>query len=151
MNPYDPDFRLTSFEKSLKQGSGTDGGDDSRKDVIMRGVVSVTVISAQDLPSTDIMGKSDPFVVLTMKKSEQKYKTRVCVVLRYIYIYNTHTHKTDCILSYFFILDCLQVLNDTLNPVWNQTFDFVVENGLHELLMLEVYDHDTFGKVDICS
>ncbi|XP_073130463.1 synaptotagmin-5-like isoform X1 [Henckelia pumila] len=116
LNPYDPDFRLTKFEKTLKQGgSGTsDGGDDLRKDVIMRGVVSVTVISAQDLPATDIMGKSDPFVVLIMKKSEQKYKTRV--------------------------------LNDTLNPVWNQTFDFVVENGLHELLILEVYDHDTFGK-----
>ncbi|XP_012857849.1 PREDICTED: synaptotagmin-5-like [Erythranthe guttata] len=40
----------------------------------------------------------------------------------------------------------MQVLNDTLNPVWNQTFDFVVEDGLHELLILEVYDHDTFGK-----
>ncbi|KZV41374.1 synaptotagmin-5-like [Dorcoceras hygrometricum] len=113
LNPYDPDYRLTKLEKALKHGSG-DGGDSAKKDVIMRGVVSVTVISAQDLPATDIMGKSDPFVVLMMKKSEQRYKTRV--------------------------------LNDTLNPVWNQTFDFVVDNGLHELLILEVYDHDTFGK-----
>lgn len=40
-----------------------------------------------------------------------------------------------------------QVVNDSLNPVWNQTFDFVVEDGLHEMLILEVYDHDTFGKV----
>ncbi|KAM3379121.1 hypothetical protein P3S68_011534 [Capsicum galapagoense] len=39
-----------------------------------------------------------------------------------------------------------QVLNNTLNPVWNQTFDFVVEDGLHDLLILEVWDHDTFGK-----
>ncbi|GER57082.1 calcium-dependent lipid-binding family protein [Striga asiatica] len=70
-----------------------------------------TVISAENLPAKDILGKSDPFVVLRMKKSEQTYKTRV--------------------------------LNDTLNPVWNQTFDFVVEDGLHELLILEVYDHDT--------
>ncbi|GER42606.1 calcium-dependent lipid-binding family protein [Striga asiatica] len=68
----------------------------------------------QNLPAKDILGKSDPFVVLRMKKSEQTYKTRV--------------------------------LNDTLNPVWNQTFDFVVEDGLHELLILDVYDHDTFGK-----
>lgn len=43
----------------------------------------------------------------------------------------------------------IQVLNDTLNPVWNQTFEFVVEDGLHELLILEVYDHDLFGKVSI--
>ncbi|KAG8375811.1 hypothetical protein BUALT_Bualt10G0139200 [Buddleja alternifolia] len=123
LNPFDRDFRLTSLEKALKQA--TDDGADSndpmkrsasvmKKDIILRGVLSVTVISAEDLPVTDFMGKSDPFVVLTMKKSDQKKKTRV--------------------------------LNDTLNPVWNQTFDFVVEDGLHELLILEVYDHDTFGK-----
>ncbi|KAI3468003.1 hypothetical protein Pfo_024666 [Paulownia fortunei] len=121
-NPFDPDFRLTSLEKALKQVTD-DGADSSgpsksaskmKKDIIIRGVLSVTVMSAEDLPATDFMGKSDPFVMLTMKKSEQKNKTRV--------------------------------LNDILNPVWNQTFDFVVEDGLHELLILEVYDHDTFGK-----
>lgn len=46
------------------------------------------------------------------------------------------------ILSFF-----SQVLNETLNPVWNQTFDFVVEDALHDMLILEVFDHDTFGKV----
>lgn len=39
-------------------------------------------------------------------------------------------------------------MNDSLNPVWNQTFDFVVEDGLHDMLILEVWDHDTFGKVE---
>ncbi|KAL3838580.1 hypothetical protein ACJIZ3_023171 [Penstemon smallii] len=122
LNPFDPDFRLTSLEKALKNvtDDGVDSADPAKsasqmkKDVIIRGVLSVTVISGEDLPATDLMGKSDPFVILTMKKSEQKNKTRV--------------------------------LNDTLNPVWNQTFDFVVEDGLRELLILEVYDHDTFGK-----
>lgn len=33
--------------------------------------------------------------------------------------------------------------------MWNQTFDFVVEDALHDLLMVEVYDHDTFGKVHL--
>lgn len=41
-------------------------------------------------------------------------------------------------------------MNENLNPVWNQTFDFVVEDGLHDMLVVEVYDHDTFGKVRIC-
>ncbi|KAL6523896.1 Synaptotagmin-5 [Orobanche minor] len=115
-NPFDPDFRLTSLEKALKQVTNDGRADISgtRNDIITRGVLSVTVVSGEDLPATDFMGKSDPFVVLTMKKSGQKNKTRV--------------------------------LNDTLNPVWNQTFDFVVEDGLHELLIVEVYDHDTFGK-----
>ncbi|KAJ8470593.1 hypothetical protein OPV22_024936 [Ensete ventricosum] len=83
-------FSMTSLEKALK------------------------VISAEDLPAMDLMGKADPFVVVRMKKAETKNKTRV--------------------------------VNESLNPTWNQTFDFVVEDGLHDMLMLEVYDHDTFGK-----
>ncbi|XP_015581849.1 synaptotagmin-5 [Ricinus communis] len=120
-NPFAPTFSMTSLEKVLK--GGVDGmeitengqaGTQRRRDVIVRGVLSVTVISAEDLPVVDLMGKADPYVVLTMKKSETRNKTRV--------------------------------VNDSLNPVWNQTFDFVVEDGLHDMLILEVWDHDTFGK-----
>ncbi|KAG8381738.1 hypothetical protein BUALT_Bualt05G0003800 [Buddleja alternifolia] len=122
LNPFDPNFGMTTLEKAFTHGetNGVNSSDttkaasEMKRDIIIRGVLSVTVISAENLPVTDLMGKSDPFVVLIMKKSEQKKKTRV--------------------------------LNDTLNPVWNQTFDFVVEDGLHELLIVEVYDHDMFGK-----
>uniref|UniRef100_A0A251RZ54 Putative C2 domain, Synaptotagmin-like mitochondrial-lipid-binding domain protein n=3 Tax=Helianthus annuus TaxID=4232 RepID=A0A251RZ54_HELAN len=119
-NPINPDFRLTDLEKALKSGISETDVDPAKlaaqkkKEVIRRGVLSVTVMSAQDLPAVDLMGKSDPYVVLLMKKTEQKLKTRV--------------------------------INNTLNPVWNQTFDFVVEDGLRDLLMCEVWDHDTFGK-----
>ncbi|KAH1244758.1 Synaptotagmin-4 [Glycine max] len=121
-NPFDPDFSLTTFEKTLKSGTGDAEAEDligsrRRNNVIVRGVLSVTVISAEDLPAVDLMGKADPFVVLLLKKTEKKLKTRV--------------------------------VNESLNPVWNQTFDFVVEDGLHEMLILEVYDHDTFGKEKI--
>ncbi|XAR70997.1 hypothetical protein NMG60_11028066 [Bertholletia excelsa] len=120
-NPFDQDFRLTSLEKALKNGIDetaapdiTKPGIQKRRAPIVRGVLSVTIICAENLPAVDLMGKSDPFVVLIMKKTEQKCKTRV--------------------------------VNNTLNPVWNQTFDFVVEDALHDLLILEVWDHDTFGK-----
>ncbi|KAG8639333.1 synaptotagmin-5 [Manihot esculenta] len=120
-NPFAPSFSMTSLEKVLKGGAdgmdATENGNavtQRRREVIVRGVLSVTVISAEDLPAVDLMGKADPYVVLTMKKSETKNKTRV--------------------------------VNDSLNPVWNQTFDFVVEDGLHDMLILEVWDHDTFGK-----
>ena len=90
MDSFDPDFRLTSLEKALKTGiDGTDAADvvksgvQKKKDVIVRGVLSVTVIAAENLPSVDIMGKSDPFVVLIMKKSEQKNKTRVRLLSSY--------------------------------------------------------------------
>ncbi|EHA8589954.1 synaptotagmin-5-like [Cocos nucifera] len=120
-NPFaSQNFSMTSLEKALKsEVNGIKAAEIDRtafrkKDIIMRGVLSVTVISAEDLPAMDVMGKADPFVVLRMKKLEIKNKTRV--------------------------------VNESLNPTWNQTFDFVVEDGLHDLLILEVYDHDTFGK-----
>ncbi|KAH7659965.1 Enolase-like N-terminal protein [Dioscorea alata] len=121
-NPFAAqNFSMTSLEKVLKSGSnGTDAADiekqstNKKKEVIVRGVLSVTVISAEDLPAMDLMGKADPYVVLSMKKTETKFKTRV--------------------------------VNESLNPTWNQNFDFVVEDGLHDMLILEVWDHDTFGK-----
>ncbi|GMY35793.1 synaptotagmin-5-like isoform X2 [Fagus crenata] len=120
-NPFAPDISMTSLEKFLKSGvNGTEAIENEKaviqkkREVIVRGVLSVTVISAEDLPAVDLMGKADPYVVITMKKTDIKNKTRV--------------------------------VNDSLNPVWNQTFDFVVEDGLHDMLMLEVWDHDTFGK-----
>ncbi|XP_038890283.1 synaptotagmin-5-like [Benincasa hispida] len=120
-NPFASDFSMTSLESVLKnRANGTEATENEqavtqkRKEVIIRGVLSVTVISAEDLPATDLVGKSDPYVVLTMKKSGMKNKTRV--------------------------------VNESLNPIWNQTFDFVVEDGLHDMLIVEVWDHDTFGK-----
>ncbi|XP_022755188.1 synaptotagmin-5-like isoform X2 [Durio zibethinus] len=82
-NPFSPNFSMTSLERVLK--SGANGTDDienekaftqKKKEVIIRGVLSVTVISAEDLPVVDLMGKADPYVVLTMKKSGAKNKTR---------------------------------------------------------------------------
>ncbi|PON59494.1 Synaptotagmin-like mitochondrial-lipid-binding domain containing protein [Trema orientale] len=120
-NPFSSDFSMTSLEKVLKSGAnGTDITENEKeitqkkREVIVRGVLSVTVISAEDLPPADLMGKADPYVVITLKKAGTKNKTRV--------------------------------VNDSLNPVWNQTFDFVVEDGLHDMLIVEVWDHDTFGK-----
>lgn len=124
MNPFsNQKYSMTSLEKALNSGeNGMLVADADRliptpkkkKDIIIRGVLSITVVSAENLPSMDIMGKADPYVVLQMKKSESKNKTRV--------------------------------VNESLNPAWNQTFDFVVEDGLHDMLMVEVWDHDTFGK-----
>lgn len=83
-NPFAPNYSMTSLEKVLKSstnGIESNGNENAvtqkKKEVIIRGVLSVTVISAEDLPAVDLMGKSDPFVVLTLKKAETKNKTRV--------------------------------------------------------------------------
>ncbi|CAA0819936.1 Synaptotagmin-5 [Striga hermonthica] len=117
-NPFAQNVSMTSLEKVFKSGVEVkdvlSGDGNKKREVILRGVLSVTVISADDLAPADLMGKADPYVVVTMKKTGSKNKTRV--------------------------------VNDSLNPVWNQTFDFVVEDGLHDMLILELWDHDTFGK-----
>lgn len=83
-NPFASDSSMTSLESVLKNRvNGTETTENEqavtqkRREVIIRGVLSVTVISAEDLPATDLVGKSDPYVVLSMKKSEMKNKTRV--------------------------------------------------------------------------
>ncbi|KAJ9184046.1 hypothetical protein P3X46_007829 [Hevea brasiliensis] len=119
-NPFKPDFQPTTSEKAIK--AGTNETDDAalktspsqKKNVIMQGVLSVNVVAAENLPAGDFMGKVDPYVVLKMKKSETKVKTKV--------------------------------VNESRNPVWNQTFDFIVEDALHDMLILEVRNHDPFGK-----
>lgn len=87
-NPFAPNFSMTALEKAFK--TGTDGAEvadversatQRKRDVIVRGVLSVTVLSAEELPAMDMMGKADPFVVLHMKKTETKNKTRVTFIL----------------------------------------------------------------------
>ncbi|CAI0415183.1 unnamed protein product [Linum tenue] len=67
-NPFNPDYQLTTLEKKIK--CGNEAGEDpilasaaSRKNVIVRGVLSVNVVAAEDLPAVDVMGKADPYVV----------------------------------------------------------------------------------------
>jgi Ca2+-dependent lipid-binding protein len=40
-----------------------------------------------------------------------------------------------------------KVIPKNLNPVWNQTFHFFVANAVQDMLIVEVWDKDTFGKV----
>ncbi|RZC61978.1 hypothetical protein C5167_023765 [Papaver somniferum] len=82
-NPFAPKFSMTSLEKALKSGSdGTEAGDlekaanQKKREVIVRGVLSVTVISAEEVPATDMLGKADPYVILSLKKAGTKNKTR---------------------------------------------------------------------------
>lgn len=83
-NPFGDYVSLTSLERVFKSGEEKEqnGGEiNRRKDVIVRGVLSVTVISAEDLTPTDLMGKADPYVVVSMKKTETKNKTRVSFLI----------------------------------------------------------------------
>lgn len=70
-----------------------------------QGKLSVTVVRANNLINTDLIGKSDPYVVLYVRPMF-KVKTKV--------------------------------IDDNLNPEWNETFEVLVEDKETQYLVLEV-------------
>ncbi|KAL0425907.1 UNVERIFIED_CONTAM: Synaptotagmin-5 [Sesamum radiatum] len=73
------------------------------------GKLTVTVIRANDLKNMELIGKSDPYVVVHIRPLF-KVKTKV--------------------------------IDNNLNPVWNQTFDLIAEDKETQSLILEVFDQD---------
>lgn len=41
----------------------------------------------------------------------------------------------------------LQVLHSTLNPIWDETFHFLVDDARQDMLLVHVWNDETFGKV----
>ncbi|XP_073024441.1 calcium-dependent lipid-binding protein-like [Primulina eburnea] len=73
------------------------------------GKVTVTVMKANELKNKELIGKSDPYVVLYVRPLF-KVKTKV--------------------------------IENNLNPVWNQTFELIAEDKETQSLIVEVFDKD---------
>ncbi|KAI3449148.1 hypothetical protein Pfo_005813 [Paulownia fortunei] len=73
------------------------------------GKLTVTVIRANDLKNKELIGKSDPYVVVHIRPLF-KVKTKV--------------------------------VDNNLNPVWNQTFELIAEDKETQSLIFEVFDED---------
>lgn len=43
----------------------------------------------------------------------------------------------------------MQVARSTLNPIWNETYDLLVQDARQDMLLVHVWNDDTFGKVVI--
>ncbi|KAF3327108.1 synaptotagmin-4-like isoform X1 [Carex littledalei] len=73
------------------------------------GKLMVTVVRAKALKNKEVIGKSDPYVIVYIRPI-LKVKTRV--------------------------------IDDNLNPEWNETFNLLAEDRETQSLYLEVYDED---------
>ena len=73
-----------------------------------QGKLTLTVVKANDLKNMEMIGKSDPYVVVHIRPLF-KVKTKV--------------------------------VDNNLNPVWNQTFELIVEDKETQTLILEVLIH----------
>ncbi|XP_031399262.1 synaptotagmin-4-like isoform X2 [Punica granatum] len=74
-----------------------------------QGKLTVTVVKANDLKNMEMIGKSDPYVV--------------------VYIRPLFKVKT-------------KVVENNLNPVWDQTFELIAEDKETQSLVVEVFDKD---------
>ncbi|KAF3442275.1 hypothetical protein FNV43_RR16191 [Rhamnella rubrinervis] len=74
-----------------------------------QGKITLTIVKANDLKNMEMIGKSDPYVVVFIRPLF-KVKTKV--------------------------------VDNNLNPVWNQTFELIVEDKETQSLILEVFDQD---------
>ncbi|XP_027334990.1 synaptotagmin-5-like [Abrus precatorius] len=74
-----------------------------------QGKLTVTVVRANDLKNMEMIGKSDPYVVMHIRPLF-KYKTKV--------------------------------IDNNLNPIWDQTFELIAEDKETQSLILEVFDKD---------
>ncbi|KAL2515196.1 Calcium-dependent lipid-binding (CaLB domain) family protein [Forsythia ovata] len=83
--------------------------DTSELELKPQGKLTVTVVRANDLKNKELIGKSDPYVVVYVRPMF-KVKTKV--------------------------------IEDNLNPVWNQTFELIAEDKETQSLIFEVFDQD---------
>ncbi|RDX62742.1 Synaptotagmin-4, partial [Mucuna pruriens] len=83
--------------------------DTSELELKPQGTVRVNVIRANDLKNMEMIGKSDPYVVVHIRPLF-KVKTKV--------------------------------IDNNLNPVWNEVFDLIAEDKETQSLIFEVFDKD---------
>ncbi|XP_019853732.1 PREDICTED: protein unc-13 homolog D-like [Amphimedon queenslandica] len=94
------------------------------------GVLSVEILMAENLPALDRNGKSDPFV-------------QVLLLPPFVFSEaNKRIHKTE-------------TQKETLNPFFNETINLTTNLGSllkdGSILVLAVFDHDTFGRNDFAG
>ncbi|CAD6202923.1 unnamed protein product [Miscanthus lutarioriparius] len=77
------------------------------------GKLTVTVVRAESLKNKELIGKSDPYVVLFIRPMFKE--------------------KTS-------------VIDDNLNPRWNETFHLIAEDKETQFLILEVFDEDNMKQ-----
>lgn len=78
-----------------------------------QGKLTLNVVKATALKNKEMIGKSDPYVVLQIRPMF-KVKTKV--------------------------------INNNLNPVWNETFELIAEDKETQALILEVFDEDNLAQ-----
>lgn len=103
------------------------------------GILEVKLVQAKELTNKDIIGKSDPYAVLYIRPLRDRMKTSKTIVsaiaFRWFSVWILFLHGVKMALYFIF-------QNNQLNPVWNEHFEFVVEDPSTQHLVVKIYDDE---------
>ena len=100
------------------------------------GMLEVKLVQAKNLTNKDLVGKSDPFAkmfIRPLREKTQRSKTIVSSPSDYLFVLNLI--KND-------IINIYSHQNNDLNPIWNEHFEFVVEDASTQHLVVRIYDDE---------
>lgn len=112
------------------------------------GILEVKLVQAKGLTNKDIIGKSDPYAELYIRPLRDRIKKSKTIVSYTTYILLLSRGKTGCsILCHFFFTiltnkSCGVPQNNDLNPIWNEHYEFIVEDPLTQHLTVKIYDDE---------
>lgn len=103
------------------------------------GTLEVKLVQAKGLTNKDMIGKSDPYAVLFVRPLPEKTKKSKTIVSCLTFIF--FLHKIFSLIGFEGIL-LLLLQNNDLNPIWNEHFEFIVEDESTQHLVVRIYDDE---------
>lgn len=100
------------------------------------GILEVKLVQAKELTNKDIIGKSDPYAELYVRPLRDRMKTSKTIVSSsafLLFLVYSLGFETDPVLF---------LQNNDLNPIWNEHYEFIVEDASTQHLVVKVYDNE---------
>lgn len=108
---------------------------DSNLELKPVGTLDVKLVQAKNLVNKDLIGKSDPYAVVFVRPLRERTKTSKTIVRTFLYFY-----------LFIFVCGCnpiaWHVQNNQLNPVWNEHFEFTIEDASTQHLTIRIFDDE---------
>lgn len=93
-------------------------------------------MQAKNLTNKDLVGKSDPFAKMFIRPLREKTQRSKTIVSSPFYSLFVLICQNDLIYVY-------SHQNNDLNPIWNEHFEFVVEDASTQHLVVRIYDDES--------
>lgn len=101
-------------------------------------MLEVKLVQAKNLTNKDLVGKSDPFAKMFIRPLREKTQRSKTIVSS-----SPFDYSFICAKPYKdYLIDVYSHQNNDLNPIWNEHFEFVVEDASTQHLVVRIYDDE---------